>query len=95
MEKEFDEQLVLTSEQKLEILMPEGKQIAMFTASWCAPCKTMKKVVNSLIESGTDISFRFVDIDANSEWIADACGIKSVPTFVVYENGREKSRLVV
>jgi len=94
MQSENEPELRLTSEEKFEILMPSKKQIVMFTASWCAPCKTMKRTLAQIIESGSDITFKFVDLDANEEWAMDACGIKSVPTFLVFENGQEKKRLV-
>jgi thioredoxin 2 len=65
------------------------KKILRFTASWCSPCKVMAK---NLEIANLDIPIEVVDIDLLSV-IATEYNIKSIPTLVMLEHGREIKRL--
>lgn len=65
------------------------KKILRFTASWCSPCKVMAK---NLEIANLDIPIEVVDIDLMSV-IATEYNIKSIPTLVMLEHGREIKRL--
>lgn len=55
-------------------------EILLFTASWCAPCQSVKKWIDK---------YPFVTlIDADEEAAtADMYGVRSLPTFIKRENG--------
>lgn len=60
-----------------------------FFASWCPHCQRMMPVVaqiKELLNGQTDV-YQF-DIDQNRE-LADAESVESLPTFIVYRDGRE------
>lgn len=60
-----------------------------FYASWCPHCQAMMPVVEQVKElvEGRAAVHQF-DIDENSE-LADDQGVKSVPTFILYDDSRE------
>ncbi|MCH5320015.1 MAG: thioredoxin family protein [Paramuribaculum sp.] len=60
-----------------------------FYASWCPHCQRMMPIVEQIKEllSGTVEIYQF-DIDQNSA-AADAVGAESVPTFIIYRDGKE------
>lgn len=88
----FDEAVAANRAESDKIL------VVKFTASWCAPCKTMDRttwsddgVVSYLKEHG--ITAIPVDIDKHRE-IARANRVSSVPTMVIFQNGIEFDRSV-
>lgn len=63
-----------------------------FYASWCPHCQRMMPVVEQikiLLEGSADI-YQF-EIDENRE-LADAQKVESIPTFIVYKDGKEMWR---
>lgn len=60
-----------------------------FYASWCPHCKRMMPVVEQVKEllEGRVPVYQF-DIDEN-EALADNEKVKSIPTFIIYSEGRE------
>lgn len=63
-----------------------------FYASWCPHCQQMMPVVEQikiLLEGSADI-YQF-EIDENRE-LADAQKVESIPTFIVYKDGKEMWR---
>lgn len=63
-----------------------------FFASWCPHCQRMMPVVEQIKEllSGT-VAITQLDIDENQE-AANANKVESVPTFIIYKDGREQWR---
>jgi len=66
------------------------KKILYFTASWCAPCKTLSPIMDSL---QGQINFDKIDVDSNTDLSAQY-GVRGVPSLVLLENGEEIGRLV-
>ena len=64
------------------------KTIKRFTASWCAPCKGLAMVIESI---ETDVPIEVIDIDQNQE-VAMKAGIRSVPTLIMYDGETEVKR---
>ena len=60
------------------------------TASWCGPCKSLAKVLES-IDLG--IPIEVVDIDTNPDF-TEKFGIRNVPVMIGMENDTEVSRLI-
>lgn len=63
-----------------------------FYATWCPHCRRMMPVVDDvrqLVEGQAKIYQ--LDIDQNND-VADDAGVKSVPTFIVYRDGKERWR---
>ncbi len=85
----------------IDAALAKGKQegkptLLFFTASWCPPCKQMKRDVLPTDAVASTIRDQFVgvyvDIDARRD-DANAWGIEGVPTFIVMnKNGEEIAR---
>jgi thiol-disulfide isomerase/thioredoxin len=70
------------------------KQLIFFTASWCGVCKNLKPIVDEEApKQGYSVEYLYMD-DPDDADIADAYGVKSLPTLVVIENGKETKRAV-
>lgn len=65
--------------------------VLYFTAEWCNPCQRTRPVAEELKRDGV-IDFIFVDADTEIE-LLEKFGIKSVPTYVLLEDGREVKRM--
>jgi thioredoxin 1/putative thioredoxin len=73
---------------ELEVLQSELPVLVEFGAKWCAPCKTVAPELEALSrELDGKATIVTVDID-ESPFLAREMGVKSVPTFVVFHQGR-------
>ncbi|MBD5254558.1 MAG: thioredoxin family protein [Barnesiella sp.] len=63
-----------------------------FFATWCPHCRRMMPVVEQVREllAGQVDVYQF-DIDENQQ-LANSQGVESVPTFIIYRDGREEWR---
>lgn len=68
------------------------KTILYFTADWCQPCKKVNPIVEELNREYVPGMFQMIDVDIEKE-MAKSFELKSVPTFVLFENGNEINRL--
>ncbi len=64
----------------------EGTVIVDMWADWCAPCRKMHPIFQELEAEFAGVTFARVDIEAYAG-IAEACGITSIPAFVVFRDG--------
>jgi thiol-disulfide isomerase/thioredoxin len=65
--------------------------VLYFTAEWCNPCQRTRPVAEELRKDGV-IDFIFVDADTEIE-LLERFGIKSIPTYILLEDGREVKRM--
>tara|TARA_R100000734_G_C3207786_1_gene24107 strand:- start:16 stop:279 length:264 start_codon:yes stop_codon:yes gene_type:complete len=74
-------------------MIPEkGKVLIDFYADWCGPCKGMNPILEQFKES-SDVPLVKVNVDKESE-IAQKFGIRSIPCFIVVEDGEEKIKKI-
>lgn len=67
------------------------KVVYYFTADWCNPCKKTRPIVEEMNRE-THIKFQIIDIDSELE-LAKKFEIRSVPTFILLEEGTEIKRI--
>ncbi len=68
----------------------ESKKVTLIDiwASWCAPCRSMEPVLESLQDDVKDWA-DIVKLDASAEMnLVQELGVNSLPTFLVYKNGQ-------
>ena len=75
-----------------EIINSNPVVLVEFYASWCPHCKRMMPVVEPVKEllAGKVNVYQF-DIDENEE-LSDREGVKTIPTFIIYRDGKEQWR---
>jgi thiol-disulfide isomerase/thioredoxin len=69
------------------------KTILYFTADWCQPCKKVKPIVEELNREYAPGMFQMIDVDIEKEMVK-SFELRSVPTFILFENGNEINRLI-
>ncbi|NCV44917.1 MAG: thioredoxin [Actinobacteria bacterium] len=69
------------------------KTVYYFTADWCQPCKKTRPIVEDLNREQTNAGFQIIDVDDNTDLVS-TFSVRSVPTFILFENGIEKNRIV-
>jgi|TARA_R110002020_G_scaffold116349_1_gene266749 thioredoxin 1 len=67
------------------------KTAKYFSATWCGPCKQFKPIMQELSDEGYNIEF--IDGDENRD-LAIKYNIRSIPTTVIEEEGKEINRLL-
>ena len=73
----------------------EDISVIQFSASWCAPCKALKPVMDKLSDEYKDrANFYITDIEDSGINTGSAAGIRGVPTVIIYKKGIEVDRKV-
>ena len=74
-------------------MIPEkGKYLVNFSADWCGPCKAMKGTLEKFKEFSKDTLIK-INVDMESD-IAAKYGVRSIPCFIVIEDGLEIQRKI-
>lgn len=76
-----------------DVLEDKGLVFIDFYADWCAPCRVTSPIIDELSNEMTNIKFLKVDVDKNPE-LAQRYSIFSIPTFMVFKEGKPVSQFV-
>ena len=73
-----------------ESLIQENRPVVVdFHALWCSPCKIQSPILKEIAsELGDRIKVIKIDVDQNNE-IASKYNIQSVPTLIIFKNGKQ------
>lgn len=71
----------------------QGVVVVDFFATWCGPCKMLAPVFESVSEELNNAKFVKVDIDESLE-LAQKFGISTVPTMMIFKDGKVVYKLV-
>jgi thioredoxin len=71
----------------------KGTWVIDFSAEWCAPCRYLAPIFESISEKFKDLNFCKVDVE-RSNGLANKFAIMSIPTIIILKNGKEVSRKV-
>ena len=70
-----------------------GKVVLFFTADWCPDCRFIKPAMPEIEQDFSDYTFYEVDRDENIDLAAEL-NVFGIPSFIVYDNGKEIGRFV-
>ena len=70
-----------------------GTALVDFYADWCGPCRMVSPIVDEIAEERSDITVGKVNVDDENA-LAMKYGVMSIPTLIVFNNGKEKARIV-
>ena len=77
-----------------EVLKSEKPVLVDFYADWCGPCNAMAPVIEELAtELDGKAKVGKINVDENSD-IAVEYNVISIPTLIIFKNGKEEKRLV-
>ena len=64
-----------------------------FYADWCGPCKALAPIIDDIAKNETHITVGKVNVEEERD-LAIKYGVRSIPTMVIFKNGKEVNRLV-
>jgi thioredoxin 1 len=88
--------LLQVSDQNFETAVGQAEKPVLvdFWASWCAPCKMLKPVLDELAtEYDGRVTLAELDVDANPT-TASKFGVLSIPTLILFRGGKPAQRIV-
>jgi len=83
-----------SSEEFVALGKTETRPIIVdFFAGWCGPCKNIAPYFEQLSEMYKNILFVKIDVD-EVEDVAGFLQVTSLPTFILFKNNREVTRIL-
>ena len=70
-----------------------GTALVDFYADWCGPCRMVSPIVDEIAAERRDITVGKVNVDDENA-LAMKYGVRSIPTLIVFQDGKEKTRIV-
>ena len=74
-----------------EVLASHKTVLVDFWASWCGPCRMLSPIVDEIAEENPNVTVGKVNVD-NEEELAMRFGIMSIPTLIVFQDGKIKAQ---
>ncbi|KRL91062.1 thioredoxin family protein [Lactobacillus kalixensis] len=79
--------------EKLTYIIKEGRVVLEFSAEWCPDCRFLDPFLPEIEADFSDSKFYQIDRDGSMD-VAKNLMIMGIPSFVVYQDGKEIGRLV-
>jgi thioredoxin 1 len=77
-----------------EVLEADRPVLVDFWAEWCGPCHMIAPAVEAIADERSD-SLRVAKLNVDDNpYTAQHYGVQSIPTLILFQDGRERSRLI-
>jgi len=80
------------SQFEQEIIKSTDTVLVDFYADWCGPCKMVAPILEEIAQEGI-VQVAKVNVDQQPK-LAERFGILSIPTMIVFQDGKEKKKLI-
>jgi thioredoxin 1 len=88
-----NEKIKILTDVNFQNKITTGTVLVDFWASWCVPCKMMIPVLNEVAEEANG-KFTIAKLNVDDQKaIAAKFAIRSIPTMILFQNGREVKRI--
>ena len=88
------EGIIDLTDENFKSNIEEGITLVDFWAQWCAPCFMITPIIEEIAQEYKDkIKVGKLNVDSNQITAADL-GIVSIPTLMLFKEGREEARIV-
>ena len=77
---------------KDEVINNNGLTIVDFWAPWCGPCKMFGPIFENVSSIKTEVKFCKLNVDEDNENISKEYGVMSIPTVILFKDGKEINR---
>lgn len=77
----------LEKESEFNELISKGTVLVDFYADWCGPCRMINPILEEISKEKKDLEIIKVNVD-NCESIARTYGVMSIPTLIVFKDGK-------
>ena len=81
------------NQNNFQSVIAGGTALVDFYADWCGPCRMLSPIVDEIAEERDDITVGKVNVDDENA-LAMQYGVMSIPTLIVFRDGKEKARIV-
>ena len=87
-----NDKIITLNDKNFKNQTKNGILLVDFWAPWCGPCKMMAPVLNEMADLDSDkVTIAKVNVD-NQQQLAQKFNIRSIPTLVMFVNGKEVKR---
>lgn len=87
----MDIKALSTAEFDEVVLKSEKPVLVDFWAAWCGPCRLLSPIVDEFAEEHPEVLVCKVNVDDEPE-LADRFDIFGIPTLIVFEDGKLKTK---
>jgi thioredoxin len=94
LEYQMKEYIIKTDDENFTNTIAQGVVLVDFYADWCGPCRMLSPILEALASEMND-KMQVVKLDVDhAPKTTTTYQITSVPTMIVFKNGKEADRIV-